>query len=217
MKTSPSTFSVGMFSFSVLGSEPSMAMNQPDNRPPLVWSICRCLFRQCENCLALVGLLALFYFVCFDISVMTSPSMSPTLQGTSWRNGDWILTEKVTYRFRRPARWEIVRIRRDEGPMIMKRVVGLPGETIRIDEKRNVLIDGLPMEPPAGFVCPKYIPKGNVGEGKTAECGRGYFVLGDDTKDSEDSRFSGPVPPEKIVGRVWLILAPRSRIGFVGP
>jgi signal peptidase I len=192
-------------------------MTEPKNRRRLVWYVCRWLFRQCENCLALVGLLSLVYFFCFDISVMTSPSMSPTLQGTNWRNGDWVLTEKITYRFRRPARWEVVRIRRDEGPMIMKRVIGLPGESIRIDEGRNVLINGRPLKPPAGFACPKYIPKGIVGAGQTAECGRGYFVLGDDTKDSEDSRFTGPVPPEKIVGRVWLILAPRPRMGFVNP
>jgi len=143
--------------------------------------------------------------------------MSPTLQGTSWRNGDWLLTEKITYRFRRPARWEIVRIRRDEGPMIIKRVVGLPGESIRIGNDRNVLIDGRPVKPPAGFDCPKYISQGTVRNGQTAACGEGYFVLGDDTDDSDDSRFSGPVPPEKSVGRVWLILAPRSRFGFVNP
>jgi signal peptidase I len=206
-----------MFSFFLLDDDRLSPMDQPDTRPRLVWRICRWLFRQCENCLALVGVLALIYFLCFDVSVMTSPSMSPTLLGTSWRNGDWILTEKVTYRFRRPARWEIVRIRRDEGPMMMKRVVGLPGESIRIDDDGNVRIDGRPVKPPAGFACPKYIPKGIVGDGQTVECGRGYFVLGDDTKDSEDSRFSGPVPPQGIVGRVWLILAPRSRIGFVGP
>jgi signal peptidase I len=192
-------------------------MNEPANRPRFVWRACRWLFRQCENCLALVGLLTLICFFCFDFSVMTSPSMSPTLQGTSWRNGDWVLTEKVTYRFRRPARWEVIRIRREKGPMIMKRVVGLPGESIRIGDDKNILINDRPVNPPAGFACPKYIPQGNVGDGQAVECGQGYYVLGDDTNDSDDSRFAGPVPPGRIVGRVWLIVAPRSRIGFVGP
>ena len=60
-----------------------------------------------------------------------------------------------------------------------------------------------------------YIPFGNLTAGGTVECGEGYYVLGDDTRDSDDSRFNGPVPPEQILGRAWLILDPAERRGLV--
>ena len=192
-------------------------MNQPASKPRLVRRVLRWLFRQCENCLALIGLLALIYFFCFDLSIVTSASMSPTLRGTSWRNGDHVLTEKISYRLRRPARWEVIRIRRDNGVKVMKRVVGLPGETIQVRQGGRIFIDGRPVDPPAGFDCPKYRPERNLRDDRAVDCGRGYYVLGDDTKDSDDSRYTGPVPPEDIIGRAWLIVAPRSRVGFVNP
>jgi len=56
---------------------------------------------------------------------------------------------------------------------------------------------------------------GNLTEGKPVPCGDGYYVLGDDLKDSDDSRFNGPVPPHRILGRAWLIVSPRNRFGWV--
>jgi len=44
-----------------------------------------------------------------------------------------------------------------------------------------------------------------------------YHVLGDDTRDSQDSRFDGPIPTDQIKARAWLIVWPFSRIGFVNP
>ncbi|MGD9649044.1 MAG: S26 family signal peptidase [Pirellulales bacterium] len=52
-------------------------------------------------------------------------------------------------------------------------------------------------------------------EGKPFACGDGYYVLGDDSKDSDDSRFNGPVPTDDVLGRPWLILWPRDRAGRV--
>ena len=46
-------------------------------------------------------------------------------------------------------------------------------------------------------------------------CGSGYYVLGDDLKDSDDSRFNGPVPADRIMGRAWLIVWPMKRLGWV--
>jgi len=192
-------------------------MNEPASKPGLGWRLLRWLLRQCENCLALIGLLTLIYLLCFDLSVMTSPSMAPTRQGTSWRDGDHVLTEKVSYRLRRPARWEVIRIHREDGVKVMKRVVGLPGETVQIREDGRIVIDGSLIDPPDGFDCPQYKPQCKLMDGAAVDCGRGYFVLGDDTIDSDDSRYTGPVPPEEIMGRAWLIVAPWPRVGFINP
>ena len=56
-----------------------------------------------------------------------------------------------------------------------------------------------------------------MAQGKTVACGRGYFVMGDDSRDSEDSRFEGPIVPERILFRARFRVWPRSRIGWVNP
>jgi len=187
------------------------------NSPPgrarraLRWTL-----RKAEHVFAAIGVAFVVYAVGFDISVMASGSMAPTLQGTSIENGDHVLTEKVSYWFRRPHRWEVVTFRNSESLQVMKRVVGLPGETVSLKDG-EVMIDGSPVgRPPAlGFL--KYYTFGHLFRGKSAPCGTGYYVLGDDSKDSQDSRFEGPVAPEQIRGRAWLVVWPLSRVRGVNP
>lgn len=171
-------------------------------------------FRWIERGLALFGVLCLLYVVMFDVSIVTSPSMAPTLQGKNVDNGDRVVTEKVTRWFRRPRRWEVIAFTRDDGVQLMKRVAGLPGETVQLSEDRRLLIDGKPVEMPPGLNR-KHLKYGNLFDGKPVACGEGYYVLGDDLKDSDDSRFNGPVKPSRLIGRAWLIVSPWERFGFV--
>jgi len=163
--------------------------------------------RWTERFLALVGLLFLVYFTGFNLSSMTTPSMAPELEC-----GDWILTEKISGWFFTPDRWEVMTFRDKEGMQLMKRVVGLPGETVSIPDVGRLVISGKPMEAPSGL---RYLPAGNVANGRTAEAGEGWYVLGDEVRDSLDSRFEGPVPKSRVVGRAWLRLWPPSRFGIV--
>lgn len=174
----------------------------------------RRLFRWAERCFAIIGLFMVIYLLMFDLSRMVSPSMSPTLKGTSAINGDLILTEKVSYWFRRPRRWEVITYTNNDGMQIMKRVVGLPGETVRVADGGKLLIDDEPHNMPTS-VDAKYLPYGNLTDGASVACGDGYYVLGDFTRDSDDSRFNGPVDPQQIKGRAWLIVGPSSRFGWV--
>jgi len=145
---------------------------------------------------------------------MTSGSMSPALQGTSYENGDRILVEKVTGWFRAPRRWEIYFLYDAEGTPVAKRIVGLPGEKISIKEN-GLYVNGVEIHPPERLQSLKYYPLGNLARGGEIECGKDYFVLGDDSKDSYDSRFLGPVKSAQLRGRAWCILWPPSRAGFV--
>jgi len=172
--------------------------------------------RALERGLAVIGLLFVIYHLGFDLSVMASGSMAPTLQGTSMENGDWVLTERLTYRIREPARWEVMTFHSPEGIRIMKRVVAFPGETLRLQDGQ-VWIDDAPAERPPAIADIEYFAFGNLHEGRPFTCARGYYVLGDDSRDSDDSRFEGPVPPERVYGRAWLILWPWNRIGPVNP
>jgi signal peptidase I len=195
---------------------PSAAVNTPREiirRRPL-W---RKILRGIEHALALIGFLSLVYHGGFNLSQVQSPSMSPTLEGTSRVNGDHVLTEKITYRFRRPKRWEVIAFHTDELGQVMKRVVGLPGEKVQVTRNGSLLINGLPQEPPPGVPKVRYLAIANVYYDRVYQCGRGYYVLGDDTQDSEDSRYIGEILPEDIIGRPWIIWAPASRRGFVNP
>lgn len=172
--------------------------------------------RLLERGFALIGVAFVAYLLCFDLSVMTSGSMSPALVGESRRDGDWVLTEKLSYRFRRPRRWEVVTFRTEEADQRMKRVVGLPGERVSLIGGEVAIGGTVPRRPESlGYL--KYYPYGSLWRGRQVACGDGYFVLGDDSKDSQDSRYEGPLAEEAIVGRAWLIVWPPGRMAFVGP
>jgi signal peptidase I len=179
------------------------------------WRRVRPLLRWIEHALAVVGLGMLLFSVGFDLSRVVSGSMSPTLCGDDWQSGDLVLTERVSYWFRRPRRWEVVGFRDQQGTQIMKRVVGLPGEHVQIDRTGGLWIDGKPLARPAELKPVRYFAYGNLDFSQAAPCGDGYYVLGDDSRDSDDSRFNGPVKPGQIIGRAWLILAPAEHRGMV--
>jgi len=189
-----------------------LAEGKPRNRRWINW-----IFRPVEHCLALIGLGTIVYFSCFNLSRVTSCSMKPTLLGEDVKTGDLVLTERVSLWFRRPCRWEVITLRRDDGVQIMKRVVGLPGEKIQMRRSGQIVIDDKEITTPDALGFLRYFPFGNLVDNKTVDCGDGYFVLGDYSQDSDDSRFNGPVRPAEIVGRAWLILAPNGRRGFVNP
>lgn len=176
--------------------------------------VIRAVFRWAEHGFAVVGVTFVIYGTCFNLSVVVSESMNPTLQGTSVATGDWVLAEKVTYWLRNPRRWEVALWRSGEGKQVMKRVVGLPGERVSL-RKGRVLIDGTEAETPEAVASIKYLACGQLHRGRQASCGQGYFVLGDDSWDSQDSRFEGPMGPEQIGGRAWLIVWPWDRFGWV--
>lgn len=164
--------------------------------------------------LALFGAIVAIYWLTLDFSVVVSPSMAPTLQGTSIDNGDRVLTEKVSGWFRSPGRWEVITFTNDAGEKRMKRIAGLPGESVQMPAAGEMSIDGQPIEIPP-LLNGKYLRFGNLIDGKPVACGDGYYVLGDDLKDSDDSRFNGPTPRSHVIGRAWLIVWPLSRVGFV--
>ena len=177
-------------------------------------SIVKGSMRWIERGLAGFGALVAIYWLTMDISVVISPSMSPTLMGTDPDNGDRVVTEKVTRWFRAPRRWEVITFITDSGDKRMKRVAGLPGENVQMLLHGQLLIDGEPVELPDSLDL-KYLRFGNLADGEPVPCGDGYYVLGDDLKDSDDSRFNGPVPPHRIMGRAWFIAWPMSRVGWV--
>ncbi len=142
---------------------------------------------------------------------MISGSMSPTLKGTQ-AQGDTVVVSKLAYRFRKPHRGELVAFTDDMGVRAIKRVVGLPGEVVSIGYGR-VYINGKPLTAPALFRRIHYYNHGAFGKptNKYRVAEGCYFVLGDDSQDSYDSRYWGALRGERIEGRAMAIVWPLPR------
>ena len=138
-------------------------------------------------------------------------SMEPKLSSE-----DNLIVDKISYRFHDPERFDIVvfPFRYVENTFYIKRVIGLPGETVRIDEKGNILINGEILEE-------------NYGKEVIQSPGRAYedivladdeyFLMGDNRNNSTDSRDPsvGNVRRDEIVGRAWLRIWPLDQVGFI--
>jgi signal peptidase I len=168
-----------------------------------------------------------------------SESMEPTLHGCPTCNGDRILVDKLPYYFHPPRRGDIIVFSNphpEEGPSrgpigaffhwlgeglglagpanedYIKRVIGLPGETVEIRD-HTVYANGQPLDEPyltaearASMLDygPVEVPAGS------------YFVLGDNRGHSGDSRFGlGFIPADKVVGKAFVIVWPPSHFGLV--
>lgn len=177
--------------------------------------------RFVERGLAVAGLLFFVWHGAFDAAEVVSGSMAPTLVGDGAGNAanDWIIYETVSTRLDAPARNALVVFRSEDGVMIVKRVTGLEGERLRIVDGR-LLVDGAL---PAGAPDLRYLRAGNLrASPEDAEGARDYlvpedavFLLGDDSKDSWDSRYFGGVPRERLQGRALAVVWPPARWRWV--
>lgn len=140
-------------------------------------------------------------------------SMLPTLQ-----HGDNLIVDKLTYRFSDPKRFDIIVFPHIEPngtkSYYIKRIIGLPGETVRMDTDGTIYINGAVLEEDYGE---KVVS--NPGRAYT-EITLGedeYFVLGDNRDNSSDSRDPsvGNIHRDDIVGKAWLRIWPLSSFGFL--
>jgi len=135
-----------------------------------------------------------------------SSSMEPTL-----KPGNRVFVAKFYYRIYRPQRGDIIVFRypTNRKKNLIKRVVALPGETIRI-ENGLIYIDGIPLQ--GDQFNREYFNVGNYGREEQVIPENSYFVLGDNSHNSDDSRFWGYVPFKNILGRAFLVYWPPRSI-----
>ena len=154
---------------------------------------------------------ALVAIAMFQSVTMQESSMEPTLSV-----GDRYFMDRVTYRLSSPKRGDLIVFRTnasDEAALHIRRVIGLPGETVQITEGR-ILINGETYKEGRDF--PSISNPGMAASPVTLESGE-YFVLGDNRNNSEDSRYGdiGKVKKKYIVGKLWFTISPLKKIGFV--
>ncbi len=198
----------------------------------------RKLARDLIEVLALAVALYIVITICLQTVRVDGPSMIPTLQ-----SNDLLFADKLTYRLHPPERGDIVVLRQpgDLNRDIIKRVVGVPGDTIEIDGTYHV-VNGQPrpavLIKPAGasgfqvlpepylpdqtrdpwtdfdFCCDSAGKATKTPEALTIPKDR-FFVMGDNRNISLDSRYIGLIPRANILARARLRIWPLNSIGFI--
>lgn len=147
----------------------------------------------------------------FQSVTMQENSMEPTLQV-----GERFFVNRALYKVSSPKRDDIIVYKTsgsDDAALHIGRVIGLPGETVQISNG-NILINGEVYDENHDF--PEISNAGVASSGISLESGE-YFILGDNRNNSEDSRYGdiGNINKKYIVGKVWFIISPKDKFGFL--
>lgn len=148
------------------------------------------------------GLVSLAIFLFVYVFLLQPHRVKGESMVATFADGELLLTEKVTYRFAKPKRGDVAVFAAPthRGVEFIKRIVGLPGEEIRIDNQK-ILINGQPLDE-------QYIRGLTEGSITINLAKDQYFVLGDNRGSSSDSRSFGPISQSSIRGRAWLVYWP---------
>lgn len=135
----------------------------------------------------------------------------------NFHDGDYIMTDKVTYRFSQPKRGDIVVFKnpRDKSQDFIKRITGLPGDRVAI-ESNQVLVNGRSLVEPYTNPATATEPGSFLQDGQEVTVAEDhYLVLGDNRGRSSDSREWGFISKEEIIGRVFFRYWPKETVGLV--
>lgn len=171
-----------------------------------------------KELLSLIVYIGIVVIACFLVinyvgcrSLVDGTSMEPTLH-----DGDNLWVDKLSYNIGEPKRFDVIVFNYDESTTYIKRIIGLPGETVRIDQNGNIFINEMLLKEDYGK---ERILASNIGRAsQTILLGEDeYFVLGDNRNNSQDSRISavGNVNKEDIVGKALFRIYPLSDLGIV--
>lgn len=162
--------------------------------------------------IAIVCLFAFVFVWYFGQRVaVVGDSMSPILS-----NGDVTLVNRIVYDATAPKRGDIIVFKpkgNENSHYYIKRIIGLPGETVQILEG-EIYIDGEKLEEDYGV---SEITDPGIAAEEIELAGDEFFVIGDDRENSEDSRMAdvGAVKRSYIYGKVWFIVSPWEDFGLV--
>tara|TARA_Y100000310_G_scaffold88016_1_gene84936 strand:+ start:5718 stop:6272 length:555 start_codon:yes stop_codon:yes gene_type:complete len=140
--------------------------------------------------------------------IVSGASMVPTFE-----TGQYLIIDQLTYHFEKPERSDVIifRFPNDPSKFFIKRIIGLPGETVEMREgdviirNENLLVEFVLEEPYLEGITTKDLLTAKLGTDE-------YFVMGDNRKESSDSRLWGALPEDLIVGRALVRLLPVNTI-----
>lgn len=162
---------------------------------------------------SLIALLIVFPIRMFIAQpfIVSGASMEDT-----FHNGEYLIVDQVTYRFEEPVRGDVVIFRypRDPSKFFIKRIIGVPGDTITIEG--NVVRVTNPSHPDGVVLAEPYVADMDPNTFLTEVLGEHeYFVMGDNRNQSSDSRVWGVLQRDHIIGRALVRLFPISQAEFL--
>ena len=159
-----------------------------------------------------ISIFLFVYLLVFQPHKIKGESMEPNFQ-----DGEYLLTDKVSYRLGDPNRGDVIVFRAPPAftDEFIKRVIGLPGETVKIEDNK-IYINGQVLD--ESYIPENFRTRANqfAQEGKEITVAPDtYFVVGDNRDHSLDSRVFGLVERQYITGRAWLIYWPVNKAGVI--
>lgn len=165
-----------------------------------------------ETIVVVGAIFAAIYLFIAQFHKVSGSSMVPTLE-----SGDFIITEKLSFRFGNPKAGEIIVLKnpRDESQDFIKRIIAVPGDTIKISSN-TVYLNGQPLKedylpPDTQIRSGAFLTEGSLVQVANNQ----YFVFGDNRNHSSDSRDWGPITKEEIVGRTFFRYFPFQNMGLL--
>ena len=168
-----------------------------------------------------IFVIALIIIVPFRMFVAEPFVVSGSSMVPNFHNGDYLIIDRLTYHFSPPKRGDVIVLKfpKDTSQFFIKRIIGLPGETIKLSQGHVVIINK--DHPEGSILNESYLPSQIETLGRSDQMTLGtdeYFVLGDNRTASSDSRVWGILPANDIVGRVWVrVFPPRAATVFKTP
>lgn len=143
--------------------------------------------------------------------IVSGASMEDT-----FHSGEYLIVDQLTYHFENPQRGDVIVFRypRDPSKYFIKRIIGVPGDTITIEDGVISIVNEAY---PDGFILSESYAETMPPAGKLTETvgEREFFVMGDNRDQSSDSRAWGVLQEERIIGRAWVRLFPPQEVDYL--
>ena len=158
---------------------------------------------------AITVLIAVAVFALLRLTVQSYTVVMSSME-PNFQEGECIMVDKVCYRSSNPQRGQVIVFNPPFGSAhpFIKRVIGLPGETLEIRDEK-VFVNGIPLQEEYVMAPLNYtMPTTKVPENE-------YLVLGDNRNNSNDSHSGWMVPRDNIIGKAWFTYWPPSKVGVI--
>lgn len=185
------------------GEENKIKKNIVVRALPFIWEFAKIAI------MASVIVLPIRYFL-FQPFIVKGESMAP-----NFSTGDYLIVDEITYRFSEPQRGDVIVFKypKDTTQRFIKRVIGLPGETVQVKNGQVSVFEG----DKEIVLDEEYLPNDlkTYGDVKTTLNKDEYFVMGDNREYSFDSRAWGVVPKSDIIGKAFLRIFPVAALSQI--